>query len=123
MSKLLLLPRTERTRFSSPLDQPMHPSAADVVLPRDGLGIHPRIPRARDPLAQVHRIGGHGTSRDRGTTAAVLRTREKRSDGPRKRTSPHWRCGWVSGASQRATTISRGTTSQPCLVATVACWL
>ena len=33
------------------------------------------------------------------------------------------RSSWVSGASQRATTNSLGTTSQPCLVAAVAFWL
>ena len=38
----------------------------------------------------------------------------RHANGPRKRTSPHWRSGWVSGASQRATTNSLGTTSQPC---------
>ena len=38
----------------------------------------------------------------------------RHANGPRKRTSPHWRCGWVSGVSQRATTNSLGTTSQPC---------
>ena len=38
----------------------------------------------------------------------------RHANGPRKRTSPHWRSGWVSGASQRATTNSLGTTSHPC---------
>src|SRR5438067_10944790 len=57
----------------------MHPGSADVILCGDRVGIPACIPRLRHPFPQVHRIRGHGTSRDGGTTAAVLRTRGKRS--------------------------------------------
>src|SRR5436190_814574 len=46
---------------------------------RDRVGIPPLIPSLRYPFPQVHRLPRHGTSGGRGTTAAVLRTRGKRS--------------------------------------------
>ena len=75
----------------------------------------PALDTADDPMA-VEMIGGPrlcepllATGLGRFTGAA-----SRHANGPRKRTSPHWRSGWVSGASQRATTNSLGTTSQPC---------
>src|SRR5437762_13612709 len=68
----------------------MHPGSADVILCGDRVGIPACIPRLRHPFPQVHRIRGHGTSRDRGTTAAVLRTRGKRSSsGARARSASY----------------------------------
>src|SRR5258705_9875798 len=57
----------------------MHPRPTHVVLCRDALGVHPRIPRPRNALPQIHRVRCHGASGDRSTTAAVLRTTRKRS--------------------------------------------
>ena len=75
----------------------------------------PALDTADDPMA-VEMIGGPrlcepllATGLERFTGAA-----SRHANGPRKKTSPHWRSGWVSGASQRATTNSLGTTSQPC---------
>src|SRR4029077_20696309 len=75
----------------------------------------PALDTADDPMA-VEMIGGPrlcepllATGLGRFTGAA-----SRHANGPRKRTSPHWRSGWVSGPSQRATTNSLGTTSQPC---------
>jgi len=43
----------------------------------------------------------------------------RHANGPRKRTSPHWRSGWVSGAS-RYDKLARNYFSALCLVAAVA---
>ena len=40
----------------------------------------------------------------------------RHANGPRKRTSPHWRSGWVSGIATRYDKLARNYFSALCLV-------